>query len=168
MNRLGLRMSPYEIERKFLVREIPKTIETYPCVEISQGYLAVTADGTEIRLRNRDRAYVLTVKSGKGMKRHERETELSREQFETLWTMTEGRRVEKMRYKIPMDGFIIELDIYRGALEDLMTAEVEFPTQNDADSFSPPSWFDKEVTQDESFKNQSLALNGLPEEFQLD
>jgi CYTH domain-containing protein len=79
--------------------------------------------------------------------------------------MTEGRRVEKMRYKIPMDGFIIELDIYCGALEGLMTAEVEFLTQSDADSFSPPSWFDKEVTQDESFKNQSLALNGLPEEF---
>jgi hypothetical protein len=41
MTKQGLRMSPFEIERKFIVREIPKNTEIYPAVEILQGYLAV-------------------------------------------------------------------------------------------------------------------------------
>jgi CYTH domain-containing protein len=159
-------MLHFEIERKFLVRETPRNTETHSAVEILQGYLAISDDGTEVRLRNIGQAYILTVKSGKGIRRHERETELSREQFERLWPMTEGKRVEKKRYKIAMSSLSIELDIYQGALEGLKTAEVEFETQDEADSFTPPSWLDKEVTLDERYKNKKLALCGLPEDFQ--
>lgn len=159
-------MSPFEIERKFLVRENPRDIETHAAVEILQGYLAVSDDGTEVRLRNTGQAYILTVKSGKGIRRQERETALSREQFEQLWPMTEGKRVEKKRHKIAMRGFTIELDIYQGALEGLKTAEVEFKTQDEAESFTPPLWLDLEVTLDERYKNKNLALNGFPEDFQ--
>lgn len=166
MTKQGLRMSPFEIERKFIVRETPKNVETYPAVEILQGYLAVSDDGTEIRLRHIGQAYILTVKSGKGIRRHESEIELSREQFERLWPMTEGKRVEKKRYKIAKSGFTIELDIYRSTLEGLKTAEVEFKTQDEADSFTPPSWLDKDVTLDERYKNKNLALYGLPEDFE--
>ena len=159
-------MSPFEIERKFLVRETPNTPESYSAMEILQGYLAVSDDGTEVRLRNIGRDYILTVKSGKGIRRQERETVLSREQFERLWPMTEGKRVEKKRHKIAMSGFTIELDIYLGTLEGLKTAEVEFKTQDEAESFTPPPWLDLEVTLDERYKNKNLALNGLPEDFQ--
>jgi CYTH domain-containing protein len=159
-------MSPFEIERKFLVREIPNALETYPAVEILQGYLAVSDDGTEVRLRNIGRAYILTVKSGKGIRRQEREIKLSREQFERLWPMTEGRRVEKKRFTIAKSDSAIELDIYHGTLEGFKTAEVEFKTQDEADSFKPPSWLEKDVTLDERYKNKSLALHGVPEDFQ--
>jgi len=159
-------MSPSEIERKFLVREVPKNAENPPSVEISQGYLAVSDAGTEIRLRHIGHSYVLTVKSGQGMKRKEREIEMSREQFGQLWPLTEGKRVAKKRYKIEKSGFTIELDIYHGALEGLRTAEVEFKTQEEAALFIPPSWFDKDVTMDERYKNKNLALHGLPEDFQ--
>jgi adenylate cyclase len=160
-------MSPCEIERKFLVREIPKNAETHPSVEIRQGYLSVSDDGTEVRLRNFGKAHLLTVKRGKGIKRHEREIKISREQFEELWPMTEGKRVEKTRFKIAKSAFTIELDIYHSTLEGLNTAEVEFKTQDEADSFTPPSWLDKDVTMDERYKNKNLALFGLPEDFTL-
>jgi CYTH domain-containing protein len=158
-------MTSYEIELKFLVREIPENIETHPAEEILQGYLAVSDDGTEVRLRNIGQAYILTVKSGKGIRRKEREVELSREQFERLWPKTEGKRVSKKRYTIAKNGFTIELDIYHGTLEGLKTAEVEFKTQDEAESFLPPEWLDKDISQDERYKNKNLAIYGLPEDF---
>jgi len=158
-------MTSYEIELKFLVREIPENIETHPAAEISQGYLAISDDGTEVRLRNIEQAYFLTVKSGKGIRRHEREIGVSKEQFEQLWPMTEGKRVQKKRYTIATTGYTFELDIYHGALEGLKTAEVEFKTQDEARSFKLPSWLDKDVTMDERYKNKNLALHGLPDDF---
>lgn len=158
-------MATYEIERKFLVKDAPKNVESYPSEEISQGYLALTDDGTEVRLRKKGKVYYLTVKSGKGMKRYELETELDKKQFEILWPKTEGKRVEKRRFNITADDVIIEFDIYWGTLKGLKTAEVEFKTQDEADAFTPPSWFDREITLDERYKNKSLALHGLPSKY---
>ena len=155
-------MASYEIERKFLVLEVPKNVESYPFEEISQGYLSVSDDGTEVRLRKMGQSYFLTVKSGKGIKRQEIETELNNEQFDILWPKTEGKRLEKRRINISTENIIIELDIYHGALAGLKTAEVEFKAQEEADAFIPLSWFDREITMDERYKNKNLALNGLP------
>ena len=157
-------MVSYEIERKFLVKKLPGYLESYPSEQIQQGYLAVADDGTEIRLRKKEGVHYLTAKSGQGMKRREIETELASEQFDRLWPMTAGKRVEKERIKIPDENVIIELDIYQGALAGLMTAEVEFRTREEADVFTPPSWLDKDITWDERYKNKNLALHGLPEE----
>jgi len=156
-------MASYEIERKFLVKTIPEHIESYASEEILQGYLAVNIDGPEIRVRKKGKAYFLTLKSGSGMKRHEIETELAQEQFDALWPITEGKRVEKERIKIPEGNVLIELDIYHGDLEGLKTAEVEFRSQSEAEAFFPPSWLGKEITWDDRYKNRNLAVHGLPE-----
>ncbi len=47
---------------------------------------------------------------------------------------------------IPHGGLEIELDVYAGALEGLLVAEVEFATEADAREFEPPEWFGDEVT----------------------
>ena len=156
-------MTAYEIERKFLVETIPEHIESYSIEEILQGYLAVGIDDPEIRVRKKGKAYFLTVKSGRGMKRHEIETELVQEQYDALWPITEGKRVEKERIKIPVESVLIELDIYHGDLEGLKTAEVAFRSQSEAEAFSPPSWLGKEITWDDRYKNKNLAVHGLPE-----
>src|SRR5262249_29662183 len=41
---------------------------------------------------------------------------------------------------------------------------VPFADTESARAFEPPDWVGREVTDDEHFRNQSLALNGLPEE----
>jgi CYTH domain-containing protein len=152
-----------EIERKFLVEDAPPDLSSHPSSEIRQGYLAVDGDGTEIRVRSRDDATVLTVKQGAGRSRAEVEIEIGREIFERLWPLTEGRRVEKRRYVIPGgDGITIEVDAYEGALAGLIVAEVEFEDDERADAFEPPSWFAREVTDDRRFKNQTLAREGMP------
>lgn len=152
-----------EIERKFLVRELPADLEQSRSTRIEQGYIAIADDGTEVRVRRRDGAAVLTIKSGSGRSRFEEEIAIDPERFARLWPLTEGRRLEKTRYLIPTEaGLTIELDVYSGALAGLMVAEVEFGSDDAADAFKPPEWFGAEITDDARFKNQKLARDGAP------
>lgn len=152
-----------EIERKFLVKEMPGNLEKYPASDISQGYLAVTEDGTEIRLRRIGDCYFETVKSGKGLERRETEAEIGSEAYDKLWPLTAGRRLEKTRYDIPCGGHVIELDVYSGTLEGLIVAEVEFESVEESKRFTPPAWLGREVTDDSRYRNRNLALYGRPD-----
>ena len=155
-----------EIERKYLVPRTPDGVDAHPSTAIEQGYLAIHDDGTEVRIRRRDGASTMTVKSGGGRTRAEEELDLDDATFERLWPLTEGRRIEKVRHVIPTDapGVEIELDTYGGALAGLVVAEVEFPGESEADAFDPPEWLGREVTDDKRFKNQRLAVDGRPDE----
>ena len=152
-----------EIERKFLVDEPPPDLGEHPSSALEQGYLAIHADGTEARIRRRDGASILTVKSGGGLVRVEEELRIDDSVFERLWPLTEGRRVEKVRHLIPAgDGLTIELDVYGGDLAGLVVAEVEFPDEAAADAFVAPAWMGADVTDDERYKNHRLAVDGRP------
>jgi adenylate cyclase len=148
-----------EIERKFLVDgDLPLDVEQHPSESISQGYVSIDPDGTEVRLRDKGGKLTLGVKSGPSRTRVEQELEVDRRCFESLWPLTEGRRIEKRRYAIPTgDGLTIELDLYGGELSGLITAEVEFPSEDAADAFEPPPWLGTDVTGDARYSNQSLA-----------
>jgi len=90
------------------------------------------------------------------------EIELSHDQFNRLWPGTEGRRIEKIRYKIDHAGQKIELNVFRGNLQGLVLAEVEFGSTAKSAEFKPPDWLGEEVTEDIRYKNQSLAQKGAP------
>ena len=152
-----------EIERKFCVRKMPD-LTACTGVEISQGYIAVDEDDTEVRLRRKDKRFYQTVKIGKGVQRTEVEVELSRAQFDTLWPLTAGRRVEKMRYEMGEGTWTIELDVYCGRLKGLVVAEVEFETVAESSRFVPPPWFGRDVTDDDRYKNATLAYKGTPDD----
>jgi adenylate cyclase len=161
-------VSDIELERKWLVEQVPAEILAHPAERIEQGYLVTGEDGSEVRLRRREQSCFLTVKSGSGLVRREREVELSDEQFEALWPATEGRRIEKTRRVIGLETkapgkLRIELDEYAGELAGLWMAEVEFPDQQAAESFTAPWWFAAEVTERDDYKNRSLSLRGRPE-----
>jgi adenylate cyclase len=150
-----------EIERKFLILSLPHGLASHAASEIRQGYLAIEED-REVRVRSRDGGFSLSVKQGLGLSRVEEEVELAGSQFDRLWPLTRGRRVEKSRYVLDHGESRIELDVFHGALEGLCLAEVEFRSERDAEAFSPPSWFGTEVTEDDRFKNKSLAQHGRP------
>lgn len=150
-----------EIERKFLADKTKMPMPT-SSVEIRQGYVALDGNGSEVRLREKGGVYFLTVKSGGDMERMESEIQIDEQEFDKLWAFTEGRRIEKIRYKIPLEGGLLcELDIFDGDLKGLVTAEVEFENLSTAESFEPPVWFGEEVTSDKRYKNKNLAVNGL-------
>jgi CYTH domain-containing protein len=148
-----------EIERKFLVDgDVPLDLDDHRCESISQGYISIDPDGTEVRLRAKGGKRILGVKSGPSRTRVEEEIELEPRCFESLWALTERRRIEKRRFVIPVDGDReIELDVYDGELSGLITAEVEFASEREADEFQPPAWLGTEVTGDARYSNQSLA-----------
>jgi adenylate cyclase len=155
--------SGIEIERKFLVAERPSDLERWPSTAIEQGYLTLGGDGPEVRVRRRGGQAYLTVKSGAGRVRVEEEIEIADDRFERLWPLTEGRRIEKTRYEVDGDsGQVIEVDVYTGDLDGLVTAEVEFDSEEAADAYAPPGWLGDDVTEDLRYKNQVLARDGAP------
>ena len=151
-----------EVERKFLVEEMPVDFALGRGVKISQGYLAIGGDA-EVRLRRKGARCFLTVKEGSGLARSEYEISLDPEQFEYLWPATAGRRVSKTRYEVPVGALTAELDRYSGELTGLMTVEVEFPSVAEASIFDPPEWFGRDLTEDPRYANRRLAVDGLAE-----
>jgi CYTH domain-containing protein len=151
-----------EIERKFLVSDLPSVSVLGVGSALRQGYLA-EEDGVEVRLRLADGKATLTVKAGRGRARTEVEAGLDLVQAEELWPHTEGRRIEKIRYKVPLGAVVAEVDVYGDVLAGLRVVEVEFPSEADADAFEPPAWFGRELTGADGWSNAALARHGLPE-----
>ena len=146
-----------EIERKFLLRQLPDQLKRSRHYVIEQGYLATEPAGRQVRLRKKGKTVSLTFKVGRGAHREEREIKLSPKQFATLWPATAGRRLYKLRYEIPWRNLLIEIDIYRRRHSGLVVAEVEFPDRVTCRKFKPPSWFGREVTGEKRYSNVRLA-----------
>ena len=153
-----------EIERKFLLSELPRDLVWEQTERIRQGYVALDGD-VEVRVRTASGAgATLTVKSGGGRVRVEEELELPADVAAGLWELTAGRRLEKTRRRSPFDGLVLEVDEYEGDLSGLLVAEIEFPDEAAAERFAPPGWLSREVTDEAAYKNRSLACDGLPRE----
>ena len=160
-------MSPRgnEVERKFVLSDRPPGLESRPHQRIEQGYLAVAEDGTEVRIRRCAGECTLTVKSAPGLVRVEEELPIDERRFEALWQLTAERRVVKTRYLVPLDDDLTaEVDDYAADLAGLLTAEVEFPSAEASDAFTPRDWLGREVTGDERYANRSLAVRGAPDD----
>ncbi len=150
-----------EIERKFVLNEIPGADVLGPGEPLRQGYIA-EEDDVAVRIRISERAATLTVKAGTGLSRTEVDKAISRAEAEALWPHTLGRRIEKTRHRVAQGDHVAEVDVYAGALSGLCTAEVEFDSVDDAATFTPPDWFGREVTGQAEWSNAALARHGLP------
>ena len=149
-----------EIERKYLIRELPERLEQYPCRHIEQGYLNTDP---VVRIRRTDEQYTLTYK-GKGfMVREEYNLPLNKKAFLHLREKIDGILIKKRRYLIPFETYTIELDVFEGALAPLLLAEVEFETEDEANAFVPPLWFGEDVTFSSAYHNSTLSGRTLSE-----
>ena len=144
-----------EIERKFLIPQLPVNLDSYAFHLIEQGYLCTDP---VVRIRRQDDDYILTYK-GKGMMcREEYNLPLNKEAYEHLKQKIDGNLISKKRYLIPTDhALTIELDVFFAPFETLCLAEVEFPTEEAANTFVPPDWFGKDVTMDGHYHNSYLS-----------
>jgi CYTH domain-containing protein len=149
-----------EIERKFLISSLP-ALNEYKGKEITQGYISTDP---VIRIRQMQNNYCLCIKSQGHMIREEFELPLTEEQYASLLPKVEHHLVEKTRYFIPLENNLVaELDLYKGHLEGLFTVEVEFSSPQEAARFIAPKWFGNEITHDNRYKNNHLAVYGIPE-----
>ena len=143
-----------EIERKFTIKELPD-VSQFPFHVMEQGYL-----NTEpvVRVRKEDDTYYLTYK-GKGfLAREEYNLPLTKEAYYHLVEKSDGIIIRKKRYLIPYGKYTIELDVFDEPYENLIIAEVEFDSEEEAAAFQPPAWFDEDVTFDQRYHNSNLSM----------
>jgi len=152
-----------EIERKFLIKEIPMDIEQFPHQEIIQWYFNDPSTGKSIRVRHIWDAYKVTKKKWYGLVREEIEVTITKEEFDQLRFQVENHFLEKTRYNIPYEWLTIELDVYKN-LQGLKTAEVEFASKRDAKKFIAPERFGEELTTMRQATNAYIANHGLSDE----
>lgn len=149
-----------EIERKFLVNDIPNNLIIEDIKEIEQFYISLIP---EVRARKSNNDFTLTIKSSGDLVRTEIETVIEKDQFYELLDMCKTNTIEKSRSIIKYKNHILELDIYKN-LNNLKTVEVEFQSIEESKAFDKiiPSWFSTEITYIDDFKNKNLLLKGYP------
>jgi CYTH domain-containing protein len=148
-----------EIERKYLLREVPEHARAGECREIVQGWLpggAVRERLRRIRSPGGER-FLRTVKLGAGLRRTEFEEEITPELFARLWPLTAGCRISKRRYVVPCGDLVWEIDEFEEP--ELVLAEVELPSETT--EVALPDWLsphvEREVTGEPEYYNRNLA-----------
>lgn len=145
-----------EIERKFLVTGTGWQQQSTSSYAIRQAYLAFTAAAT-IRVRIIDGMNArLTIKSAKpGAVRSEFEYPISISDAEDLFRLQTGLIIEKRRYVVTTGSLQWEVDVFEGAHQGLVIAEIELPRIDT--TFDRPEWLGAEVTGDARYYNAQLA-----------
>lgn len=157
---------PFEIERKFLIEypDIEKLEKLPNCqrVEIIQTYLTAP-EGEESRVRQRgaDGNYIYvqtTKKKVSDVKRVEVERRLTKDEYLRLLMDADPdcRPIRKTRYCLTYDNQYFEIDVYP-FWDSQAIVEIELNNENDEIRFPADIKVIKEVTEDDSFKNASLA-----------
>jgi adenylate cyclase len=148
-----------EIERKFLVtgdgwRRLAESSTT-----IRQAYLALTeAMSVRIRIVNDAKAFVTIKSAAPGLVRAEFEYPIPVGDARDLMQMRIGLVIEKRRHFVSVGGSRWEVDVFAGAHDGLVIAEIELP-HADA-GFERPDWLGAEVTDDRRYYNADLAVHG--------
>lgn len=161
-----------EIERKYAIEYLPKELDIESIVNIEQAFIYKDIN-TIIRIRKieekkptQKQFYIYTVKT-KGdiqydneyniARKYEIETEITKEEYENLINKKISNIINKTRITtIISDNKMIEIDIYDDYLEGLLTAEVEFENEEEAQKFIKPDWLGKEIGYKE-LSNRKLA-----------
>jgi adenylate cyclase len=146
-----------EIERKFVIRSVPEGVTSGR--EITQGYLWFDP---EVRLRKIGGEHTLTIKSAGTLAREESEHDIPEELFSLLWPLVGSKVVRKTRHLLDYNDLVLEIDVYSGKHEGLITLECEFQTVEEAERFELPEWIGPavDVTYDKKFRNKELSGSG--------
>lgn len=149
-----------EIERKYAVNYIPEDLKITDILDIEQAFIYIDAK-TVIRVRKIQNQklnrieYIYTVKTKGDMEYdkcsniaqvYEIESHIKEEEYNTLIKNKISNIIRKARIVIPIENNLnVEMDIYKDYLEGLITAEIEFPDEDLANTFEKPEWLGEEI-----------------------
>lgn len=156
-----------EIERKFLVLGDGWLSHGLKGVDISQGYLT-TGLHPSIRVRCKAGKGFLTIKDGDhALNRFESEFEIPFYQAQDLLNRFCARSLlAKTRFTLSAgSGLYWEIDVFHGALDGLVLAEIELPEEQAL--FEKPDWLGPEVTGDPRYLNANLLSLSAADTAQL-
>lgn len=146
-----------EIERKFLVTSQAFKEAARSSIRIVQGFLNTHPDRT-VRVRIKGDKGFLTVKgksNEEGTSRFEWEREIAVDEAEALLPLCEEGVIDKTRFEVKSGNHIFEVDVFAGANQGLIVAEVEL--QSEKEAFHSPSWLGAEVTGKIKYYNSQLS-----------
>ena len=143
-----------EIERKFLLKP-GQWKPGGPGRRMTQGYLSRDPDRTvRVRLVG-DEAY-MTVKSRRtGITRTEIEFPIALENARDLLLLCHQPLIDKTRHHVVHEGMLWEVDVFHGANDGLVVAEIELPAEDTP--FALPTWVGEEVSHDLRYTNSRLS-----------
>ena len=149
-----------EIERKYAVTYFPENLKIESILDIEQAFIYKDPK-TVIRIRkiqdkkSDDIQYVYTVKTKGDIAYHkdstvanayEIESYIQKEDFNELIKNRISNIIRKTRMVIPIENNLnVEMDIYKDDLQDFITAELEFPSEDIANTFQKPEWLGEEM-----------------------
>lgn len=152
-------MHNQEIERKFLVTNLDFINQSFDSNRIEQGYLNSHKERT-VRVRIKNNNGYLTIKgvsNESGTSRFEWEKEISVTEATQLLAICEPGVISKTRYLVKMQQHTYEVDVFDGANEGLIVAEIELNEENER--FEKPEWLGEEVTGQKKYYNSQLSKN---------
>ncbi len=163
-----------EIERKYDIKYIPENIKIDTIQEIEQMFIykdentVIRIRKIQTKLKNKKTIieYIYTVKTKGDIQydknqlianKYEIENNITKELYEKLALKRISNIINKTRVIIPIQNELkVEIDIYYDYLQGFLTAEVEFPNEEDANNFKKPNWIGKEIGY-KQFSNRKLA-----------
>lgn len=145
-----------EIERKFIVKG-DFSGDVFDAQRIVQGYIC-SLPGRTVRVRIRGEKGYLTIKGPsdeKGLSRYEFEQEVPLADAEQLLKLCEPGAIDKVRHLVRAGKHIWEVDVFHGANEGLVMAEIELASEEEP--FEKPEWVGEEVSGDRRYYNSMLT-----------
>ncbi len=156
------------IQKKYLCASSPNTTFVKSMkIEIEQAFLSIS-DNKEDRIRREGDNYYRTTKFGSGIQRSSYNREITQVEYSSLMHKKQGSIISKDREYLSDDynGGKIAIDRFKYGLQGLVIVEVDFASHDAASQFVLPDFLQKvsskDITEDNNYMNQSLALHGLP------
>lgn len=150
-----------EHERKYLVKDgWQADVDMTSYAEIRQGYLSLEKERI-VRLREvqlvspkmfLEQGWITIKGLNTGISRPEWEYEIPVTDLREMMALVEGAVIEKKRYRFGR----YEIDVFEGANQGLIIAELELKTADEVVE-NPPSWLGPEVSGDDTYYNSSLV-----------
>jgi CYTH domain-containing protein len=142
-----------EIERKWLVKITPDLIQ-YKKIAFERYFIFI-GDTVEVRVQKVDDKYEFERKTETSiLSRDEIKFEITKEEFDYYKSIC-NKSIIRDAYEIASEPNI-SLKIYHGNYEGLLRVEVEFSSEDEANSYKPLNWFGPEITNSEIGRDKKL------------
>lgn len=157
MDELSLQDKKYEIERKWLLTEIPKNMNLLEKASIEQFYLSTNP---EVKIWKKENEGFLPrcfihIKENGTLKRNKISIPISYSKYEELKSLIAENPIQKEWYLFGSSDIEIEITkVDPGSSNEFIYAEVEFDSEKDAQEFSFPL-NSIEITYDPKYKMKS-------------
>lgn len=149
-----------ELERTYLVRQLPSEVNATEPVEIFDIYFPPDNPHPTLRIRKKGNRHEMTKKTclnGTDSSQQQEDTiTLSEAEFNAL-AQAKGKQLRKHRHTYRDGNVTVDIDVFLDDLAGLVLVDFEFVSVEEKNAFVPPSWCLVEVTQDEAIAGGKLA-----------